>query len=647
VSTDAAADIADRVLARAKKRRRPPTYREFAKTIALPAGEMKGHAYDPNSDACQSYLIDQMDSGKWERFYVCAPPQYGGKTLVGVLLPALRNAIALRLPVGYGLPTLQDLDKAWAEKLKPALLKSGYEDHLPKAGPGARGGRGHTLQFLEPVTLELEGMLVFLAGGAYGSTVAAAIVDEVDQFRLADGTPLWGALEDIFNRANAYGRKALRIAVGTIEHDEHSMIVPLIMEHGTGTRPWPKCPHCSRHQLFTWEAVRYDPTDETTVRESARIACEHCGCLLTESDRRRAVAAAKFAHRGQTIDEAAQVAGAAPRTSSLGLLWTALDSSLTDLREVCVDHLRAKLQLDSHGDHGLMRKFYRYKLCQCYTAEFEEMGNAAELTWRYLLDRATRCKTFGPSRPVTDRSEDNQPTYSRHLAEPPPDCIGAVAGVDVQENRTYWCLVGYAADGTTYDFAWGYEYARQDRAPANPGELGRLLDGMDIMFRQSCGTLPLIAAGIDVGDQTDTLLAWCKGKPTWKPTKGISANMKDEPGDIPGIVHKRDGLFFVAVDAVRELIHSAYRRQNGQPGAAHIPSGLQNTATDTAYLRHICAEKQIMDAKTKKFRIIRGPGRWDWQDARRIAEVMVRLQLRPKRTGPTRKYGAVGTVKAF
>ncbi len=642
--TDAAAtDIADRALARAKKRRRPPTYREFARTIALPAGDMKGHPFDPSSDPCQSYLITEMDSGRWERFYVCAPPQYGGKTLVGVLLPALRNAIALRLPVGYGLPTLQDLDKAWAEKLKPSLLKSGYEAHLPKAGPGARGGRGHTLQFIEPETGEIEGMLVFLAGGAYGSTVAAAIVDEVDQFRLSDGTPLWGALEDIFNRANAYGRKALRIAVGTLEHDEQSIILPLVDEQGTGTRAWPKCPHCGRYQLFSWESVRYDPTDETTARESARIACEHCGTMLTEADRRRAIAASKFVHKTQHIDAAGEIVGAAPRTSCLGLLWDTLSSSLTDLREICVDHLRAKLQLDGHGDHGLMRKFYRYKLCRLYTAELEEMGNAAELTWRYLLDRATRC-TFGPVRPVTDREADRQPTYSRHIAEPPPGCLGCVAGVDVQHNRIYWTLVAYAADGTTYDAAWGYEYARPDHAPASVGELHQMLDQADLTLTAACNDLPLVAVGIDVGDQTDALLAWCKGRPTWKPTKGTAANMKDEHGDIPGIVHKRDGLYLIAIDAVRELLHAAYRRQNGLPGAAHIPFGLGNSATDTAYLRHLCAEKQVMDPKSKKLKVIHPGGRWDWQDARRIAEVMVRLQTRPKRTGPVRRYGAVGRI---
>ena len=637
---DTAPELVARFLARQTKRRRPPTYREFSRTIALPAGPMKGHPYDPTSCPCQSWLIDQMDSGKWERFYVCAPPQYGGKTLVGVLLPALRNAIALRLPVGYGLPTLQDLDKAWAEKLRPALNKSGYEKHLPQAGPGARGGRGHTLQLTDPESGELEGMLVFLAGGAYGSTVAAAIVDEVDQFRTAEGTPQWGNLEDIFNRANAYGRRALRIAVGTIENDTASIILPLVLEQGTGTRPWAKCPHCSRFQIFTWDAVRYDPTDEETARATARIACLHCGCALDESDRQRAVRAAAFVHRGQTIDERGEIVGDAPRTSACGLLWTALDSVLTDLRDVCVDHLRAKAQLDAHGDHGLMRKFYRYRLCELYTAELEELGAAADLTWRYLLDRSHRCE-WGPAIAITDRAEDRAPTYSRHIAEPPSDALGVVGGVDVQQDRIYWVLTAFKADGSTYDCGWGYEYGREDRTPYGLAELHALLDKTDIVLRGATAAIPLLTVGIDVGDQTDHLMAWLKGRRDWLPTKGTQANMKDEPGDIPGIVHRREGLYLIAVDPVRELLHAAYRRPNGTPGAAHIPNGLSSSSTDRAYLQHLCAEKQIIDPKSKRFKIVRGPGRWDWQDARRIAEVMVRLQLKPK---PKRRFGPVGAV---
>ncbi len=167
---------------------------------------------------------------------------------------------------------------------------------------------------------------------------------------------------------------------------------------------------------------------------------------------------------------------------------------------------------------------------------------------------------------------------------------------------------------------------------------------MDILVREYAGAIPFIVGALDTGDQTDALISWLKGKTQWKATKGASSSMKDEPGDIPGIVHKRDGLYMIAIDAVRELLHSAYRRPNGEPGAAHLPSGLQNNATDMAYLRHLVAERMIFDPKTKKTKLIRGPGRWDWQDARRIAEVMVRLQLRPKRIGPKRKSGVVGRV---
>ncbi len=107
----------------------------------------------------------------------------------------------------------------------------------------------------------------------------------------------------------------------------------------------------------------------------------------------------------------------------------------------------------------------------------------------------------------------------------------------------------------------------------------------------------------------------------------------------------RDGLVLIDIDNVRELIHAAYRRPNGAVGAAHIPSGLANNSTSTAYIRHLCAERKVRDPKTRRDKIVKGPGRWDFQDARRIAEVMIRLHLQKTRTPPSkRKYGVIGTA---
>ena len=89
----------------------PPTHREFCPRTRLPGGPLKGTPYDPATDPVQNWLIDQLDAGKWERIYWSAPPQIGGKTQCLVIVPAMRAAICLNASVGYGLPTLHDLDR--------------------------------------------------------------------------------------------------------------------------------------------------------------------------------------------------------------------------------------------------------------------------------------------------------------------------------------------------------------------------------------------------------------------------------------------------------------------------------------------------------------------------------------------------------
>lgn len=633
---------------------RPPTYTEFAELLFLPDGPQQGERWDPKAEPAQATKLAMLDgkildcNGEPFRELVDVSAAQTGKSLTDIIVPAMRAATALRQNVVYCLPTMDLVSKVWTTKLLPSLRGCGLGAWIPEKGPGSKGGKPVALPLVNPVTKARAGSIIFLAGGqgakreAGQAGVSAGVVlnDEADEYENAHRLALVDA------RAAAFGKNSLRIKTSTVKKDVSSVILGLYRE-STASRLWFACPHCSRFQPLEWEQVRYDGTDDMTADASARFHCIHCAVGWTDADRHKALETYQVVHRGQEVDASGTVVGLIPRTKVFGILTTKLDFHLgASLGELAVEHRRAKLRLEDAGDHGLMRSFYRDRLSREYTAEIEEMEAGAELSPQYLLQRAIRCD-WGPVRHVTDRAIDAQPTYSRHLADPPSAAIGVVTGVDVQRDRLYWVSTAYGVDGTTWDQAWGYEYARPDRTPYSKAELFGLLDRVDLIVRDYAGAIPWVAGGLDVGDQTDDLLAWLKGRPQWKATKGASGSLKDEPGDIPGIVHRRDSLYFVAVDAVRELIHSAYRRPNGEPGAAHIPNGLQNNASDTAYLKHLCAERMVLDPKTKKFKLHRGPGRWDWQDARRIAEVMIRLQLRPKRTAPNRKYGAIGSVRTL
>ena len=631
---------------------RPPTYAEFAASLLLPDGPQQGERWEPDAEPAQATKLAMLDgkildcNGEPFRELIDVSAAQTGKSLTDIIVPAMRAATALGQNVVYCLPTMDLVSKVWTTKLLPSLRGCGLGPWLPDKGPGSQGGKPVALPLYNPTTKARAGAIIFLAGGqgakreAGQAGVSAGIVlnDEADEYEDAHRLALVDA------RAAAFGKHSLKIKTSTVKKDQNSVILGLYRE-STASRLWFSCPYCSRYQPLELEGIRYEPVDDMTAEQSAKYFCAHCGVGWTDADRHKALERFHVVHRGQGVDASGQVVGPIPRTKAFGILTTKLDFHLgAGLGELAVEHRRAKLRLEETGDHGLMRSFYRDRFAREYTAEIEEMEAGAELTWQYLYQRSIRC-AWGPSRSVTDREVDVNPTYSRHLADPPPEAIGCVSGVDVQRDRLYWVLVAFAQDGTTWDCAWGYEYSRPDRAAHSRGELFANLDRLDVVLRQYCGALPFAGAGIDVGDQTDDLLAWLKGKTDWKATKGSPSIMKDEPGDIPGIVHRREGLYLIGTDAVRELIHSAYRRPNGQPGAAHIPNGLTTTQSDTAYLRHLVAEKMVLDPKSKKMKLVHPSGRWDWQDARRIAEVMVRLQLKPKPKRPIRPVGNIGSVR--
>jgi phage terminase large subunit GpA-like protein len=612
---DPAHQIAARVLARARILTRQPTRLEFSSRCKLVGGELKGHAYNPDSDPIQRWLIEQMDLGIWERIFWCAPPQFGGKTVVGILMPTLFALIVQRLPVGYALPTLQDLDKAWHTKLRPQLLASGFGDHLPLHGPGSKGGRGPAVQLRDPTTGDLEGHILFCAGGAYGDTVAAMFIDEADQFRKND-EPDIEALEDLWNRCNAYRSRALRIAVGTIEWDDNSTIIAMVTG-GTETRPWLRCPHCGTHQAIDPDKqLVYDGDDDAAVVASARLVCSHCDVRWTEDDRQQAIRDLRMVHRGQTVDAKGDVQGLVPRTTSLGLIYSAFDCPHARLPELAREHWHAK-RAEAKGQYALMRKFTRYRLVRPYV----QPAIAGELSNKTLAELTKR----------SDFHKREVPTWVRRIA----------VSVDVQKNRHYWLALGLGADARWCIIDWGYEYLTpllpdgtidKTYEPTTADRV-RVMDAVNTIAMRGWPrqgnpdevVVPTIA-GIDTGWHPSEIVPWVAAQPMWCSLKGVGRDQSGRKDD-----QRRDGkglledalaerlLGFVTVSQpttmtiplwlingsnVRQMLHSGLMRAPGSPGSGMLPRDL---ATNDSLLLHLTAELWTKDTKT---------GKWYWREAR-------------------------------
>lgn len=617
--------LLERIFDRPTKKSKPPTYLEVSRTILL---EDKRSAvgnrripYRPESDLVQKYLIEQMDNPDWRKIVFTGPPQVSGKTTIGIILPAVRSAIMCRKPYGYALPTLNDLDKAYATKIRPTLISAGYGEHLPTKGPGSRQGRSPVIQFADPDSGEWEGSLIFLAGGAYGDTVAVMGIDEVDQFRAGDGTPNWAAIEDLEARTKSYGRQALVICVGTVESDDSSMILQMVKD-GTNTIPWIRCPECLEHFEPKFDLLRWEEGDEETVTQTARMACPCCGALLTEKQRQAGLRSVLFCHDGQTVENG-RVIGECKRTTTLSIRRTALDCSLADMRDVCWAWHQAKVRLDVQGDHEPLRKFTRYMMCAIYTGDIEEVADMAHLT-RDTLEYKSGKSDILPAETII-REENGD---SLHLAEAPEWADWITCGIDVQRGgknapgRLYVVIIAGNDEGQRGTIGWGHIVCSPKGRHPTKDELE---DGLK-RFRDLIPTFdlpPLLAVGLDTGDRQDELLdiigehanrpEW----PQWLPVQGQPRKLNVETHythqhsgkrrkpkwcrDVDKVIYSRWNkgnfwLHFIDTDTLRDQIQRRLMTPNDQAGSWGIPSGLKGSDT---LCRHLCATVKIKDDKGK------------------------------------------------
>lgn len=634
----------------------PPTHREFCPRTRLPGGPLKGTPYDPSTDPVQAWLIDQLDSGRWQRIYWSAPPQVGGKTQCAIIVPAMRAAICLKATVGYGLPTLQDLDRGWQTKVAPTIRDAGLGEYLPQQGPGSRGGRPPSVTFEDPEANRSPlGSFIFLAGGAKQVTCRVIVVDEIDSWRTADGEPRWSDLEDVWSRADSFQKDAIRIGVGTVEVDDpaRSIVLALVNEHGTGHRLHARCPHCGDYAKLEWDQFTYEyrtidgntGADTTHAASTARYTCKACGSNWTNDDRRAALLAGRFAAKGQTVDAAGLVQGPDPTTDALGLRTHALDSILTSLDEIAKKHALARYALETHGNHEPMRKFYRYQRVEGYQGDQEVDADGKETphTHRTLAARSERTAWAE----VVENSEDEK-RWSRYTAASIPPAVNLVVGaIDVQRNRLYCTATGLDADRRSYDLAWSIERARansdgKEPPPWSAGELQETLARAADYLEEVAGSL-FRGGVVDVSDGVTQgeIAEWLSTRPNWAAIQGEDHLPAIRPG---GSIRARTSLicwdtswrngmgsYRVVTDLAQQAVAESYRISPDQPGAGLLPGPLRSGNT---YLRHLTAVGWVTTAAGRRtWAAIKGAGRADYADCRAYGTA-VALALRQQDMEP-------------
>lgn len=643
-----------RVLAVARPPLRDKTHAEVASQILLPDGPRQGKPYTWQDDPVAACVISQLDQ-PWDSMALPGAVQTG-KSLMSVLVPALRQLIFQRRAVVYAQPSQQKLHEAWAGKVRPAIEGAGWARWLPTGGQGSKGGETpRFVVFRDPVTTHRAGMLYLIHGGGRNEGAQASVsaptvlVDEVDSFQSAHRVALIG------KRADSFGAKAVRIYTSTVKADgepgaKDGSIILGLYQDSTRSRLWFACPHCGAWQTLEWENVRYDEDDEATAAETVHMVCPKCEGQIYETDRQKMLRQWRLVHHSQTVTETGEVVGAAPRTRRFGLLWTALDSSLRDLPTLAIEHWRAARAL-ARGDHGAMRSFWRDQLCRPYTGDILKDDDGA-LLYPTLNRLVANSEGSDYHTEWHVKEEDGE---SRHLVEVPSWVQFLTMAADVQrgsENapgRLYWTVYGRGeARGALC--GWGILPISPKGSHPTVAELHAGLDRLDGTLREWQRPQPLVRFGVDVGDRQTELVQWIRTRRDWHAIKGTRDLQASKPGDMAGWIYPRQQpdnfiLYLVPTHSVIRSIHGELIAPIDGPGSCALPHGL--TRADHI-LRHIVGTIEYEPGKwSEKPEHRKFHPEWnrriDYLHCFAYARALAYYQEN-RRRNPNRKYGVLKSL---
>lgn len=572
----------------------------------------------------QWYVASAIDAAlrrlsRFRRFSGIKPVQDGGTTIMQSLVHLYVTGV-LGLPVVAGLPDMRLAGLQWRDKTKALLLDSGKKAWLPLEGPGSEDASNPV-----QVRINQRGDLYFLGGGASNEAGQAMITgfllgrDELDSMDDYIAELLIGRLEH-------HGSDAIVVDTSTIKMDEGSPIV-LGWERSTGAHVEYFCPMraCRKPTWWRWSHVEADWSTPLKAAQTVVMRCPHCKETFDDRIRLREMIAlenSRLVMRGQEINTAGEVVGPEPETLDWGILWTAVDSPITELEDLAVKYQRAK--------------------------EEARTGNDAPLR-RFTRDRD--CRVFVPE--IADKEISNQALHRQslrsfyHKREVPEWCDFITVGQDCQGDRHYWTALGFKADCSQAALIdWGYEYLVERTKDGLPSRPITPEDRTAVLRRVNEAVAPgwpirglpgemLTPArrGVDVGYQQGEVVPWIEENRSWIPVKGVGRDqaarmdrtaVREGKSILPQVLAQRLlGIIDVRQPTTMSIplanvnghemrlgLQTALMRTPGTPGSCWLPMGLKSS---DYLLLHLSAEvwTELLDDKGV------GEGKWYWRQVRK------------------------------
>lgn len=399
------------------------------------------------------------------------------------------------------------------------------------------------------------------SASALASTPARYIIgDERDRWAISAGTEgdPWALAQA--RQTTFYNAKAVEVSTPTIKGASN---IENSYYKGTQERWCHRCPECGEYGEVIFDRIHFEHTVKKirgkkvyTVAEPITWACPNCGCIVPEATVRRQPA--------KWIAENPDAYATGVRSFWLN----AFASPWVPWKDIILEFLQAK------DDPQKLKVVYNTKLGELW----EDRGG--------VLDEDT----------MLARREDYGTNADGSPVELPQGVLVLTCGVDTQDNRLEYEVVGHGYYGETWGIKKGYIMGKPDTA-----EVWQQLDdviGHVYHFKDSPRGLRISITCVDSGGHyTQEVYAACRARKN----KRVFA-IKGKGGDgIPFVVPPskvaiKDNkkitcwLYTLGVDAGKETIMSSIQVQ--EPGAkyCHFPRG-ESYGYDSYYFNGLLSEK--------------------------------------------------------
>ena len=445
----------------------------------------------------------EVESGGYARYMFTGPTQMG-KTVQGLVVPAMYHLFELEETVIVGLPNMKLAEVKWRTDFRPMIMASKYRDLVPSEGTGSKGGTGFGL-----IEFRNGARLHFMSAG--GNDVNRASItsrvllltelDKMDDEREASDeadpvTQMEGRTDAFPTTKRIFGECTVSTQSGRIWNE--------VTRRGVNGRMALPCHACGEYvcpepeHIVGWE-------EAGSIVEAgliARLICPACSSVWSEAQRQEANRRAVLVCDGQTVDRDGQVHGERRATDTFSMRVWAVNNMFTPIGAIA------------------------QRAWEAERAENREVARRAVYQYQYALpppeeDTAvTKLSVEGITR--------RQGMFTRRVL--PPGTLFLTMGVDVGKWRLHWVVMAWTE---THGFVVDYGVKL-----TSAGELGEqagiyaALQELGDDALEGINGVPITQVWIDSGNWTAVVYEWIKASPdprVFRPTKGWGARQYAAP----------------------------------------------------------------------------------------------------------------------